>query len=226
MQVIAFMDTGTGKTLVAVMLVRHFADMHTRQMKAGVPTRRRIVVCLVPTKILVAQQAAAFRRHTNVAVGEYSGATGVDAWSSERWAREFKCAPVISLEGVMMTCLMFAAGTLLCWDAVDRGAPSRQRVAPTLPRRSAALALSGCLCLSRAAHRPHAHACMHACAPRSSRPARCAVPAAAATRATAPAMAAVCALQGEGRPRPDTDNPERRARARPRAPSRRAAPCL
>ena len=93
MQVIAFMDTGTGKTLVAVMLVRHFADMHTRQMKAGVPTRRKIVVCLVPTKILVAQQAAAFRRHTNVAVGEYSGATGVDAWDSERWAKEFKCAP-------------------------------------------------------------------------------------------------------------------------------------
>ena len=112
MQIIAFMDTGSGKTLIAVMLVRHFADKYIQAVKAGIPTRRKLVVCLVPTRILVAQQAAVFRRHTNLSVGECFGVSGLDSWGKERWAQELECAPAVAvlllplrarLPGCMMT---------------------------------------------------------------------------------------------------------------------------
>jgi endoribonuclease Dicer len=105
MQVIAFLDTGAGKTLIAVMLVRHFADQYVQAMRKGIPTRRKIVVCLVPTQILVAQQAAVFRRHTNLGVAEYAGSRGFDSWQKDRWQEEFGCAPA----PITAHCCMFGA---------------------------------------------------------------------------------------------------------------------
>ena len=82
---IAYLDTGTGKTLIAVLLTKHFA--------AVAAARRQVVICLVPTTILVAQQAAVFRRHTEQRVGEYIGAMGVDSWTAQNWEDELACAP-------------------------------------------------------------------------------------------------------------------------------------
>lgn len=65
-QIIAYLETGAGKTLIAVMLVKHYAEAYQRMAAAGLPARRKIVVCVVPTTILVAQQAAVFRRHAQV----------------------------------------------------------------------------------------------------------------------------------------------------------------
>lgn len=52
----------------------------------------RRVVCLVPSTILVAQQAAVFRQYVAAAIGEYTGDMGVDAWSRARWHLEIQCA--------------------------------------------------------------------------------------------------------------------------------------
>lgn len=92
MQVIAYMLTGTGKTLIAVMLVKHYADTYGKLDLKDAPEEPKIVVCVVPTTLLVAQQAAVFRRHVNVGIGEYTGASRVDNWGKKRWTSEAKCA--------------------------------------------------------------------------------------------------------------------------------------
>ena len=67
------------------MLVRHFAELHRQHVARGLPARHKAVVCLVPTTILVAQQAAVFRRHANVTVGEYTGNSRLDKSGQQRW---------------------------------------------------------------------------------------------------------------------------------------------
>lgn len=52
----------------------------------------RSIVCLVPTSILVEQQAAVFRKTVQVGVGEYTGNHGVDSWTPEHWDEEYRCA--------------------------------------------------------------------------------------------------------------------------------------
>ena len=49
-------------------------------------------MCVVPTTILVAQQAAVFRRHVSVGVSEFTGARKVEPWTKERWRDEVSCA--------------------------------------------------------------------------------------------------------------------------------------
>lgn len=92
------MLTGTGKTLIAVMLVKHYADTYSKLAADVAPaTEPKIVVCVVPTTVLVAQQAAVFRRHVNVGVGEYTGRTKVDRWAKQRWSAEARCAALEQL---------------------------------------------------------------------------------------------------------------------------------
>lgn len=88
MQIIIYVDTGAGKTLVAALLAKH----HIATNGDGQRQSRR-VVCLVPTTILVAQQAAVFRKYVAHSVGEYTGDMGVDRWSANKWQEEISCAP-------------------------------------------------------------------------------------------------------------------------------------
>lgn len=62
------MDTGTGKTLVAIMLIRHITSLPT---PPGDPPS--LVVCIVPTVNLVTQQSAAIAGQTNLRVKGFSG---------------------------------------------------------------------------------------------------------------------------------------------------------
>jgi replicative superfamily II helicase len=94
------METGTGKTLIAVMLVKHYADTHEHFRQRDTPAQK-IVVCVVPTTILVAQQAAVFRRHVNVGVGEYTGASRVDSWNKDRWSQEAKYAELVVIMNIL-----------------------------------------------------------------------------------------------------------------------------
>jgi endoribonuclease Dicer len=84
-QVIIYLDTGAGKTLVAALLAKHQIAVHN-----GTSSDHKRVVCLVPTTILVAQQAAVFRRYVAQRIGEYTGAMGVDAWQPSDWQKEIR----------------------------------------------------------------------------------------------------------------------------------------
>ncbi|GAA0158861.1 hypothetical protein LIER_15782 [Lithospermum erythrorhizon] len=78
---IVFLDTGSGKTMIAIMLLRSYA--HT--IRKPSPS---FAVFLVPTVVLVSQQAKAITMHTDLKVGMYWGEMGVDFWDAATWKKQ------------------------------------------------------------------------------------------------------------------------------------------
>ncbi|KAK4487898.1 hypothetical protein RD792_003636 [Penstemon davidsonii] len=78
---IVFFETGTGKTLIAIMLLKSNAHL----LRNPSPY---IAVFLVPTVVLVTQQGEAVAMHTDLKVGKYYGELGVDFWDATTWERE------------------------------------------------------------------------------------------------------------------------------------------
>ena len=84
-QVIAYLDTGAGKTLISVLLVK---DKVSRLLDQVQP--RRVVLFLAPKVDLVLQQADVLKLHTEVAVAAYVGDMGCDFWSKDTWRRSIE----------------------------------------------------------------------------------------------------------------------------------------
>lgn len=80
---IACLGTGTGKTFIAVMLIRHFAY----QTLGDYDKEAKRTVFLVPTVPLVHQQADVIRKHTDLNVGEYFGDKNMEI-NKDRWTKE------------------------------------------------------------------------------------------------------------------------------------------
>ncbi|KAL0452252.1 UNVERIFIED_CONTAM: Endoribonuclease Dicer2 [Sesamum latifolium] len=78
---IVFFETGTGKTLIAIMLLRSYAHL----LRKPSPY---VAVFLVPTVVLVTQQGEVVATHTDLKVGEYYGEMGVDYWDAATWKDE------------------------------------------------------------------------------------------------------------------------------------------
>ncbi|KAI3783735.1 hypothetical protein L1987_42821 [Smallanthus sonchifolius] len=78
---IVFLETGSGKTLIAIMLLRHYAYL----LRKPSPY---IAVFLVPTVVLVKQQAEYVRKHLALKVEEYWGEKGVDFWNAADWKKQ------------------------------------------------------------------------------------------------------------------------------------------
>ncbi|MED6116273.1 hypothetical protein PIB30_098659, partial [Stylosanthes scabra] len=78
---IVFLETGSGKTLIAIMLLRSYAYMLRKPS-------RHIAVFLVPKVVLVTQQAEAVKMHTDLKVGMYWGDMAVDYWDAAAWKKE------------------------------------------------------------------------------------------------------------------------------------------
>ncbi|PON97185.1 Helicase/UvrB, N-terminal [Trema orientale] len=81
---IAFLETGAGKTLIAVLLIKSLSNDLQKQNK------KLLSVFLVPKVPLVYQQAEAIRERTGYQVGHYCGEMGQDFWDARRWQREFE----------------------------------------------------------------------------------------------------------------------------------------
>ncbi|KAI8917804.1 hypothetical protein DFJ77DRAFT_429006 [Powellomyces hirtus] len=86
--IVAYLDTGSGKTLVSVLLTQEYATELPKK-----------VVFLVPTVPLVAQQAAKIRENTDLIVGEYSRdeIVSVAYWDTIGWYHEMSCRQVLVL---------------------------------------------------------------------------------------------------------------------------------
>ncbi|XP_030538472.1 endoribonuclease Dicer homolog 3-like isoform X2 [Rhodamnia argentea] len=79
---IAVLDTGSGKTLIAVMLIKEIAQ----SMKSS--GEKKLMIFLSPTVHLVIQQCEFIRSLTGLQVGEYYGAKGIDKWNVKTWEKE------------------------------------------------------------------------------------------------------------------------------------------
>ncbi|KAK4267099.1 hypothetical protein QN277_023932 [Acacia crassicarpa] len=86
---IAFLETGAGKTLIAVLLMK---SIHESLQKHN---KKMLAVFLVPKVPLVYQQAEVIRERTGYQVGHYCGEMGQDFWDARRWQREFDTKQVL-----------------------------------------------------------------------------------------------------------------------------------
>ncbi|CAM6105698.1 unnamed protein product [Calypogeia fissa] len=86
---IAFLETGAGKTLIAVLLMKSKYELMRKERK------KMLAVFLVPKVPLVYQQAEVIRDGTGFNVGHYCGEMGQDFWDARRWQREFETKDVL-----------------------------------------------------------------------------------------------------------------------------------
>ncbi|GAA5979009.1 hypothetical protein JCM5350_004204 [Sporobolomyces pararoseus] len=76
-------DTGTGKTLVAILLLKQITS-----------TSNKFAVFISPNVTLVFQQAVAIEEATNLRVKTFVGADGVDYWKREQWVEKITSCDV------------------------------------------------------------------------------------------------------------------------------------
>ncbi|KAH9328955.1 hypothetical protein KI387_001063 [Taxus chinensis] len=112
---IAYLDTGSGKTLIAVMLVKSYAHLIRKP-------QNNIAIFMVPTVVLVQQQADVLEMHTDLKVGRYWGAMGVDLWDRRKWEEElnthevFVMTPQIFLDNLRHCFFQFETVRLMIFD--------------------------------------------------------------------------------------------------------------
>ncbi|KAI9317068.1 dicer-2 protein [Dichotomocladium elegans] len=86
--VIAVLDTGSGKTLIAVMLIKYIADREReeRQVRRNV----KLTFFLVDRVPLVFQQADVIRSNCDVNIEHMCGQMNVDSWTQKKWRQIFE----------------------------------------------------------------------------------------------------------------------------------------
>ncbi|TPX45775.1 hypothetical protein SeLEV6574_g03670 [Synchytrium endobioticum] len=89
---IAVLETGTGKTLISCLLIKHVYDQDRNSGISG-----RLCVFLAPTVILVDQQAKYIQEKTGLKVRQFVGSMDVDHWNEDKWAKELTTADVVAM---------------------------------------------------------------------------------------------------------------------------------
>ncbi|KAI8901112.1 hypothetical protein BC833DRAFT_183137 [Globomyces pollinis-pini] len=107
--VIAVLDTGTGKTLISLLLLKHMASLEPSPSK-------KVSAFLVPTIPLVSQQATYITTHSNLKVGQYRGGNNNLSWTSEEWQAE------------MLDTDVFVMTPYILLNAMDHGSISMKNV--------------------------------------------------------------------------------------------------
>ncbi|CAK9295605.1 unnamed protein product [Gordionus sp. m RMFG-2023] len=95
---IAFLNTGTGKTYIAILLIKEKSkDIRIKWEEGG--KRTFFIVNSVP---LVYQQGNYVREHTDLKVGQFTGSMSVDFWKEDQWESQFR-----KYEVLVMTAQIF-----------------------------------------------------------------------------------------------------------------------
>jgi endoribonuclease Dicer len=117
--------TGSGKTYIAVMLIKHFSDQIQKEFSKG----GKRTIFLANTVPLVQQQADFIRKHSHLNVGEYFGDKKIDdrildSWDQEIWNKELEknnilvMSPQILLEMILHSFLGIFFLTILHYNIV------------------------------------------------------------------------------------------------------------
>ncbi|OAX85561.1 hypothetical protein ACJ72_00055 [Emergomyces africanus] len=103
--VIAVLDTGSGKTLIAVLLLKHMVQNELADRASG--KSPRISFFLVDTVTLVFQQAAVLNANIDQNIGKFCGAMQTDLWSKDTWEKHFSNNMIIVCTAeVLHQCLL------------------------------------------------------------------------------------------------------------------------
>ncbi|KAJ3088764.1 hypothetical protein HK102_008011 [Quaeritorhiza haematococci] len=81
--IIAVMDTGTGKTLIACLLIRHILGLDFAARETG--AQKKVVLFLVPTVPLAFQQSDYLKHQISAAVATVTGDLESSSWSMIEW---------------------------------------------------------------------------------------------------------------------------------------------
>uniref|UniRef100_A0A671XE87 ribonuclease III n=1 Tax=Sparus aurata TaxID=8175 RepID=A0A671XE87_SPAAU len=95
---IVCLNTGSGKTFIAVLLTKELSH----QIRGHYQENAKRTVFLVNTALSVVQQAAAVRTHSDLQVGEYIDLEETSAWTDQQWSQE-----IIEKQVLVMTCHIF-----------------------------------------------------------------------------------------------------------------------
>ncbi|KAJ5747415.1 uncharacterized protein N7511_009111 [Penicillium nucicola] len=90
---IAVLDTGSGKTLVAVLLLKHIIQKELVDRGAG--AQHRVSFFLVDSVTLVFQQSGVLRNNLNQKVAHFFGGLGADLWDRATWKKHLETYMVI-----------------------------------------------------------------------------------------------------------------------------------
>ncbi|KAK9768192.1 Dicer-like protein 1 [Basidiobolus ranarum] len=102
--VIAVLDTGTGKTLISVLVIQHILQIEKEFHE--MTGKRRITFFLVNLVPLVTQQAQVLSNNLPVRVKQYCGELKVDSWNIEKWRQEFREAEVMVMTAQILLNIM------------------------------------------------------------------------------------------------------------------------
>lgn len=105
--VIAALDTGSGKTYISTLLIKWIATIN-----AG---RGKIIVFLVPKVALVEQQGDFIAKETTLRVSKCYGATAIDLADRRSWKKEIEEHDVLVMTGV---CFVLVYGAVLLGSEV------------------------------------------------------------------------------------------------------------
>ncbi|KAF9600916.1 hypothetical protein IFM89_013823 [Coptis chinensis] len=108
---IAFLETGAGKTLIAVLLIK---SVYRELLSEN---RKVLAIFLVPKVPLVYQQAEVIREGTGYKVGHYCGEMGQDFWDARRWQREFESKQVLVMTAQIL--LNILRHSIIKMEAID-----------------------------------------------------------------------------------------------------------
>ncbi|KAF0329177.1 RNase3 domain protein [Colletotrichum asianum] len=102
--IIAVLDTGSGKTLIAALLLQHVLQNEVEDRAAGKP--RRIAFFLVDKVSLVFQQHAVLECNLGHSVARFCGDMLDSMWSHEFWAQQFEeNKVVVCTAAILQKCL-------------------------------------------------------------------------------------------------------------------------
>ena len=86
------MDTGSGKTLISLLLIKW--------MTAQERSKGKLVIFLVPQVALVEQQGKVLSKHTNLKVMKLHGSLELDLSDRSGWQKRFEANDVLIMTGI------------------------------------------------------------------------------------------------------------------------------
>ncbi|KAF9584463.1 Dicer-like protein 1 [Lunasporangiospora selenospora] len=99
--IIAVADTGSGKTMVAVILLKHMV-VQARNEAKKTGGKRKMAFFVVDRVPLVTQQYEYIHNNSDIALKELCGSMGVDSYSNSEWGQIFEEHEAIVLTGQIL----------------------------------------------------------------------------------------------------------------------------